>query len=72
VLCLGRDGGVPVLTVTSPRPMAETEPAAPARDYLRTMIDGLHASHRLRDDAIVTYLAAVPGCSEELVASALE
>ncbi len=35
------------------------------------MIDGLRESHKMRDDAIVAYLGAAPGCSEELVADAL-
>ncbi|HWD54645.1 MAG TPA: hypothetical protein VG346_05965 [Acidimicrobiales bacterium] len=71
LLCVGRDDGTPVLTFTSPWTMAHAELGTPTPNYLRTMIDGLRESHKLRDDAITAYLGAAPGCSEELVASAL-
>jgi hypothetical protein len=71
LLCVGRDGDAPVLTFTSPKTMAQAELGAPAPEYLRTMIDGLRESHKMRDDEITAYLGAAPGCSEELVAHAL-
>jgi hypothetical protein len=72
LLCVGRDGDAPVLTFTSPWTMDRDELGAPAPDYLRTMIDGLRESHKMRDDAITAYLGVAPGCSEELVADALD
>ncbi len=71
LLCVGRDGDAPVLTFTSPSTMDRAELGAPAPDYLRTMIDGLRESHKMRDDAITAYLGAAPGSSAELVAAAL-
>ncbi len=71
VLCLGHLDDVPVLTFTSPWPMAEAEVGPPAPAYLALLIDGLRESHHLRDEDLVAYLGAAPGCSEELVASAI-
>jgi hypothetical protein len=71
LLCVGRLDEVPVLTFTSPWPMPEAEIGAPAPAYLSMLIDGLRESHRLRDDALIAYLGSAPGCTEELVASAL-
>lgn len=71
LLCLGTIDGNPVVTITSPRPMTEAELGAPSPAYLNVMIAGLRESHALRDDAIVTYLGVVPGCSEDLVVSVL-
>jgi hypothetical protein len=70
--CVDRFDQVPVVTITSPKTMAEAELGAPAHEYLRTMIDGLRESHHMRDDALVAYLSAAPGCSGELVAAVLD
>jgi hypothetical protein len=72
LLCFGRqDGGFPVVTITSPWTMTDVQEGAPSPAYLKVMIAGLRQSHSMSDDAIVAYLAATPGCSEELVVSAL-
>ncbi|HEY6472038.1 MAG TPA: hypothetical protein VIY26_04035 [Acidimicrobiales bacterium] len=71
LLCVGRLDDVPVLTFTSPSTMDDAGLAAPAPAYLSLLVDGLRESHRLRDDALVTYLGSAPGCSTELAASAL-
>jgi hypothetical protein len=72
LLCFGRqDDGFPVVTITSPRTMSEARLGAPSPAYLKVMITGLRQSHGMSDDAIVAYLAAAPGCSEQLVVSAL-
>lgn len=71
LLCLGRLDGFPVVTFTSPWTMAEAQLGAPAPPYLKVMIAGLRESHALSDDAIVHYFGSAPGCSEELVTSAL-
>jgi hypothetical protein len=69
--CVGHLEGLPALTFTSARTMAEADLAPPADAYLETMIDGLRASHLMSDDALLAYLGATPGCSEELVAAVL-
>jgi hypothetical protein len=71
LLYLGSIEGLPVVTITSPLPMTDTEPGAPSPTYLKVMITGLRESHALSDDAIVAYLGAARGCSEELVLAAL-
>jgi hypothetical protein len=71
LLCFGRrDDGFPVMTITSPWTMSDAQLAAPSPAYLKVMITGLRQSHGMSDDAIVAYLAAAPGCSEQLVVSA--
>lgn len=73
VRCVGHLEGLPALTFTSARTMAEAqaELARPADAYLEMMIDGLRVSHAMSDGAIVAYLGAAPGCSGELVAAVL-
>lgn len=71
LLCLGVLEGLPVVTITSPRRMTDTEPGAPSPTYLNVIITGLREAHALSDDAIVAYLGAARGCSEALVVSAL-
>lgn len=71
LLCLGGIDGVPVVTITSPSEGADPEAGAPSHTYLRVMITGLREAHAMSDDAIVAYLGSAPGCSEELVLSAL-
>jgi hypothetical protein len=73
LLCVGRMEGSPVLTFTSPCAMADTKPGlgAPSPAYLTMLISGLRESRAMTDDALVAYLGAAPGCSEELVVSAL-
>ena len=71
LLCFGRhDDGFPVVTITSARTMSEARLGAPSPAYLTVLIAGLRQSHSMSDDAIVAYLAAAPGCSEQLVVSA--
>lgn len=72
LLCFGRqDDGFPVVTITSPWTMTAARLGAPSPAYLKVMIAGLRQSHSMSDDAIVAYLAAAPGCSEQLMVSAL-
>jgi hypothetical protein len=73
LLCVGRMEGSPVLTFTSPWAMADTERGqrAPSPAYLKMLISGLRESRAMTDDAVVAYLGAAPGCSEDLVVSAL-
>lgn len=71
MLCTGRFDDVPVLTFTSPWTMADAEIGAPAPAYLSMLVTGLRESHKLSDDALVAYLGAAPGCSEDLVTSVL-
>ena len=72
LLCFGRQGdGFPVVTITSPWTMADAQLGAPSPAYLKVMIAGLRQSHSMSDHAIVAYLAAVPGCSSQLMVSAL-
>ncbi len=71
LLCVGRHHDVPVVTFTAPWALADAEPAAPSPGYLVMVIGGLRESHRLTDDAISDYLTAAPGCTDELVATAL-
>jgi hypothetical protein len=72
LLCFGgHDDGFPVVTITSPLTMRDAPLGAPSPAYLQVMIAGLRQSHRMSDDAIVAYLAAAPGCSEQLTVSAL-
>src|SRR6185437_8200832 len=66
VLCVGRLDEFPVVTITSPGTMTGAQLGAPSSAYLQVMIAGLRESHALRDDEIVAYLGAAPGCSEEL------
>jgi hypothetical protein len=66
VLCVGRLDEFPVVTITAPWTMIEAQLGAPSSTYLDVMIAGLRESHALRDDEIVAYLGAAPGCSEEL------
>jgi hypothetical protein len=71
LLCFDRqDDGFPVVTITSPWTMSDAQLGAPSPAYLKVMIAGLRQSHGMSDDAIVAYLAAAPGCSEQLVVSA--
>lgn len=72
LLCFGRhDDGFPLVTITSPWTMTDAQLGAPSPAYLKVMIAGLRQSHSMSDDAIVAYLAAAPGCSEQLMMSAL-
>lgn len=71
LLCVGPVGGFPVVTFTAPTALAEAEPRPPAPAYLRAMVAGLREAHALSDSALVAYLGAAPGCSEQLAASAL-
>ena len=71
LLCLGQIEGDPVVTITAPWAMADASPGAPSQTYLRVMVTGLREAHAMSDDAIVAYLGSAPGCSEELVRSAL-
>jgi hypothetical protein len=71
VICLGGLDGNPVLTFTSPDTMSEATLDAPAPAYLQMLITGLRECHAMSDEAIVAYLGSAPGCSEELVLSAL-
>ena len=68
---MGRHDGHPIVTVTAPWSMADRDPTAPSRGYLAMLIGGLRESHNLDDAAIIEYLEAAPGCSDELVATAL-
>jgi hypothetical protein len=73
LLCVGHMEGSPVLTFTSPWAMADAKPgpSAPSAAYLKMLISGLRESRAMTDDALVAYLGAAPGCSEDLVVSAL-
>jgi hypothetical protein len=71
LLCLGRRDGFPLVTFTSPWTMAEAQLGAPAPAYLQMLIAGLREAYAMPDDALIAYLGAAPGCSEELVASVL-
>jgi hypothetical protein len=65
-----QEDGFPVVTITSPWTMTDAQLGPPSSRYLRVMITGLRQSHLMSDDAIVAYLAAAPGCSEQLIVSA--
>jgi hypothetical protein len=75
LLCVGRMEGSPVLTFTSPWAMATADQKlgldAPSPAYLKMLTSGLRESRAMTDDALVAYLGAAPGCSEDLVVSAL-
>ena len=60
LLLVGELDGHPVLTFTTPDPVAvQRNPPAPA--YLRTMADGLREAHGLDDEQVADYLLACPG-----------
>ncbi len=71
LLCVGRHDGHPIVTFTAPWSLAEAEPTAPSPGYLSVLLAGLRESHGLDDAAITNYLTAAPGCTQELVATAL-
>ena len=71
LLCVGTLEGFPVVTFTSPWPIADADIGTPSPAYLKVMIEGLRESHALDDDAVVGYLGAAPGCSEDLARAAL-
>ncbi len=71
LLCVGKRGGVPIVTITAPWTLSAVTPGEPSLAYLATLIAGLQEAHALDDDAIVDYLGAAPGCTPELVQRAL-
>jgi hypothetical protein len=71
LLCLGRLEGFPVVTFTSPGAMTEAQLGEPAPAYLKMLVAGLREAYEMRDDALIAYLGAAPGCSEALVTSVL-
>lgn len=71
LLCIGEQGGVPIVTFTAPWTLREITPGAPSLDYLTTLVTGLREAHELDGDALVSYLGAAPGCTAGLARRAL-
>jgi hypothetical protein len=72
MVCTGRLEGVPIVTFTSPRAVADAEIGAPAPAYLAMLIGGLREAHGLSDEALVDYLGSTPGCGPDQVLGALQ
>ena len=61
---VGELEGLPVLTFTTPEPLA-LQRNAPAPAYLAMLVSGLREAHGLSDAEIVAYLAGRPGLGAE-------
>ncbi|MDA3960138.1 MAG: hypothetical protein PF961_05075 [Planctomycetota bacterium] len=71
VVCLGEDAGVPVITCTAPRPLAEQSPERPGKLYLQCLIAGIRETFALTKPAVRKYLKDLPGIAG-LPAAALD
>lgn len=64
VLALDPVDGLPVLTLTSPRPIDTQRPTPPSAAYLRTILRGLLEVHHVPAQELIDVLLTAPGVAE--------
>ena len=66
LMSLGERDGLPMLTFTSPLPLAERRPSKPSTEYLGVIATGLRECYGLNVVGLRNYLNACPGIDNSL------